>query len=413
MIITRTLAVTFLFVLFPIITGCGQATKSNKDPSSEPSTPPSKKLTSDDRTLPKVTLMNTPDKGIQPQATIDDTGTFHLIYFKGDAAAGDLFYVHKDSGGKAFSKPLRVNSMPNSVIAKGNVRGAHMALGKNKRVHVAWMGSSKTKSPKTQNESPMLYTRLAKKGDRFEKERNVIWKAYGLDGGGSVAADKNGNVYVVWHAPVPGKEGEEHRQVWVAHSKDDGKTFAQEKAVFDKKTGACGCCGMRAYADAQGALYVLYRSATNQVHRDIYLLRSSSLAKQFVGVKLDEWPITACPMSTMNFGENQKNVLAAWETDGQVYFAKIYPKTGKTSQPIAAPGKRKNRKHPVVVANSRGEVLLAWTEGMAWNRGGKLVWQVFDKNGKATPEKGKAPGVPAWSILTAIVLENDNFIIVR
>jgi hypothetical protein len=41
----------------------------------------------------KVTLIRTPDGGIQPQAAVDSQGTTHLIYYKGDAGAGDIFYV--------------------------------------------------------------------------------------------------------------------------------------------------------------------------------------------------------------------------------------------------------------------------------------------------------------------------------
>ena len=55
--------------------------------------------------------------------------------------------------------------------------------------------------------------------------------AKGLDGGGSVAADTSGNVQVFWHAPEPGKRGEDNRRVWSAVSSDDGKTFAAERAV--------------------------------------------------------------------------------------------------------------------------------------------------------------------------------------
>ena len=44
-------------------------------------------------------------------------------------------------------------------------------------------------------------------GTAFETERNVIHAAYGLDGGGSVAADDQANVYVAWHAPKPDVKG--------------------------------------------------------------------------------------------------------------------------------------------------------------------------------------------------------------
>ena len=38
-----------------------------------------------------VTLMRTPDGGIQPQVAVDRKGALHLIYFKDDPAAGDIF----------------------------------------------------------------------------------------------------------------------------------------------------------------------------------------------------------------------------------------------------------------------------------------------------------------------------------
>ena len=40
---------------------------------------------------------------------------------------------------------------------------------------------------------------LSDEGSAFEPQRNVMQFAEGLDGGGSVAADVQGNVYVAWH----------------------------------------------------------------------------------------------------------------------------------------------------------------------------------------------------------------------
>src|SRR5213078_2664353 len=105
--------------------------------------------------------------------------------------------------------------------------------------------------------SPLLYTRLNDAGTAFEPERNLITYAAGLDGGGSVAADNQGNVYATWHAATPGNtNGEAGRAVFVARSSDEGKTFQREETVTSKATGACGCCGMRAFADQAGAVYI-------------------------------------------------------------------------------------------------------------------------------------------------------------
>src|SRR5262245_25713787 len=94
-------------------------------------------------TSEKVRLVRTPDAGIQPQAAVDQRGTIHLIYFKGEANGGDIFYVHSRENEKDFSRPIRVNTQAGSVMAVGSIRGAQLAVGKNGRVHVAWDGMGK------------------------------------------------------------------------------------------------------------------------------------------------------------------------------------------------------------------------------------------------------------------------------
>lgn len=356
----------------------------------------------------KVKRLRVPNGGIQPQVVVDGRGVLHMIYYQGDPRHGDIFYVRSSDEGGAFSRPLRVNSVQGSAIAIGNIRGAHLAVAKGSRVHVAWNGSGRG-GPAGEG---MFYTRLNDEGTAFEPQRNVIESAKGLDGGGSLAADDSGNVYVVWHAPEPGTRGEERRRVWVARSTDEGKTFAHEKAAFDKDTGACGCCGLRAFADHSGNVYVLYRSASQRVHRDTYLLLSKDKGASFQGDDLHPWKIEACPMSSFAFAEGPAEVLAAWETNGQVYFAQIDPATGKRSEPVAAPGESRDRKHPVVASNKQGQILLAWTEGMGWQRGGSVAWQVFDKDGRPTAEKGRADGVPVWSLVAVFARADGGFTIV-
>jgi hypothetical protein len=355
-----------------------------------------------------VKRLRVPNRGIQPQVVVDGKGVLHMIYYRGDARHGDIFYVRSTDEGSTFSSPLRVNSAEGSAIAIGNIRGAHVAVGKKGRVHVAWNGSGKRSGA----DEGMLYSRLNDEGTAFEAQRNVIDAAKGLDGGGSVAADDSGNVYVVWHAPQPGDKGEERRRVWVARSTDEGKSFAAEKAAFDKDTGACGCCGLRAFADRSGNVYVLYRAATERLQRGAYLLMSTDKGERFRGEDIHPWKIEACPMSSFFLTEGPAEVLAAWETNGQVFYARIDPATGKRSEPIAAPGESRQRKHPIVAVNKRRQILLAWTEGMGWERGGSVAWQVYDSNGRPTSEKGRADGVPVWSLAAVFARADGGFTIV-
>lgn len=359
-----------------------------------------------------VTLIRTPDGGIQPQAVLDASGVLNLVYFKGSADAGDVYYVQKRPGAAQFSKPIRVNHVPGSAMAIGSVRGAQIAAGKDGLIHVAWMGSAKAAPRGPSNSTPMLYTRSNKARTAFEPERNLVQYATGLDGGGSVAADRFGRVYVAWHAN-PAHSGEQNRRVYLARSIDNGRTFSREFSAFRKPTGACGCCGMRIFAGRRGDLYILYRAATRAIHRDIYLLVSKDGGKTFTGSAVSRWRLDACPMSTCFISQSPESILIAWERAGQVYYGAATPGTDRVGRVVVPPGIPRDRKHPVVVGDGQGNVLLGWTRGTAWQKGGALEWQVFDKSGKPTPQKGLKPGlVPVWGLVSASVRPDSGFSII-
>jgi hypothetical protein len=217
-------------------------------------------------------------------------------------------------------------------------------------------------------------------------------------------------VYVTWHAPAPGGKDETERTVWVTHSTDEGKSFARERRATTEPTGACGCCGMRAFSDSKGRVYILYRAARELIHRDMYLLESDDRGSHFQAERLDDWQRAGCPMSTAVFTEHAGDVLAAWENREQVYFARIIPSM-KPSPPIAAPGDPNGRKFPALAVNASGETILAWTDGMTWSKGGSLAWQLFDRGGQPTIAKGSAPGVPPWSLVAVFARPDGGFTI--
>ncbi len=354
-------------------------------------------------------LIRLPDGGIQPQVAVDRDAGVHAVYFKGEPAAGDLFYTRLDAAG-SWTPAVRVNSQAGSAIATGNVRGARMAIGRNRRIHVAWNGSKDAAPAAPGGATPMLYTRSNVSGTAFEPQRNVVQVATGLDGGGAVAADSQGRVFVAWHAGGPESTGEGDRRVWIAASSDEGASFAREEPVSPRPTGACGCCGMAGLVDRRGDVYLLYRSARDVVHRDTYLLISDDGGRRFGSTRLQEWNIGACPMSTFALAEGPGGVRAAWETGGQVQFARV--DAGAVGAAIEAPGPIRTRRHPVLAVSARGDVLLAWTEGMSWQRGGSVAWQVFDTAGRPVGESGRAPGVPTWSLVAAYAGRDGVFRIV-
>jgi hypothetical protein len=363
---------------------------------------------------PLISVIRVPHGGLQPEAVVDGGGALHLLYFAGDPKHGDLFYVKSRDYGLTWSTPLRVNSEIGAAMALGTIRGGQISIGRNGRVHVAWNGSSIVQSKGPLNPesgqlgAPMLYSRINDSHTAFEPDRNLMNRTFGLDGGGTVAADSAGNVYVGWHGKTPGAAaGEAGRQVWVAVSHDDGASFLPERAAGREPTGACGCCGMAMFADKMGTLRVLYRSATENIHRDMYLLTSIDEGRSFSGSKLHTWDINACPMSSMAFSEGNGTIAGAWETGGQIYFENL---TTANAAPVSAPGDGKGRKHPRIAIAPNGEMLMVWTEGMGWQRGGSLAWQLFDVSGKLAGDIRTQIGVPAWSF-GAVVAKPTGFVV--
>jgi hypothetical protein len=258
--------------------------------------------------------------------------------------------------------------------------------------------------------SPILYTRLNDAGTAFEPERNLKRSALPSDGD-TVAADGFGNVYVAWHAMTSWEGDETTRAVFVTRSTDEGRTFQRAVRATTEPTGACGCCGLRAFADSAGAVYILYRGAADMVNREEILLVSRWGGVEFHIANADPWKASTCPMSSAALTETKDRVLAAWETPDEVHFAAVNPRTMEVSAAVAPPGSAK-RKHPAAVGNSRGETLFVWTEGTGWAKGGEVAWQLYDAAGKATPQSGRADGVPVWSLATAFAKPDGSFVII-
>lgn len=120
-------------------------------------------------------------------------------------------------------------------------------------------------------------------------------------------------------------------------------------------------------------------------------------------------------MSSMSLVEVQNGaVVGAWERQGQIVLG-LFPaassKPAKFSTAMRGPSQRK---HPVLAAARDGSLLIAWTEGTGWNKGGTLAWQIVDQdltlNSSSTLVT--AGRVPVWSFCSVAAL-GESFVLVR
>lgn len=363
-----------------------------------------------------VAVLRVPNGGYKASAAVDETGKVHLIYFTGEPSGGNAWYVTSTDGGVSYSKPIQVNQQPESVLGMSSSRGPRLALGKDGRIHAIWMGSSKAKpraplSPALPADSPfngipLLYANLDPAKGEFTEQRTLMTKTVALDGDSSIVSDQRGNVYVIWHAQTPEGKNEQDRSIWIARSTDDGTTFPPERNVLTEKTGVCPCCGVTAQLSENGSIAIVYRGATETVHRGMRLLHSEDRGETFKLSTLDEWKLSMCPMSTASLVANGKGFLGAWENDGRLGFGKL-PGSGLEQLSGNAP-----RKHPSLATNKNGETLLAWVEGISFGKGGAIGWQCFDPSGKPTGLLGHADGLPGHGNVAALALPDGKFVLI-
>lgn len=358
-------------------------------------------------TAPRVEHLPVPDGGIQPQAAIDARGTLHLIYYKGQPAGGDLYYVRRAATGTAFSAPIRVNSETGSAIAAGAVRGGRLALGRNGWVHVAW-NAAHAVTRNGEQVTPMWYARLAPGAAAFEAQRAIGTHTKNIDGGGTVAADARGRVYVVWHAAGE-TAGEMHRRMLVAASADDGGHFAADQ-VLDTEGGACGCCGVGALVDTAGRLQILYRAAGDGIHRDATWMTVGAKGA-LPAVRLQPWNLPACPMTTFALAETPDKLVGAWVIEQQIYTADLDPATRAATAPAAMTGTAV-RNHPAIAINRAGERLFAWIEGANRSREGSVSWELRDRAGNRSGGQSAAGSIPPLSLIAPVALRDGSFLLI-
>ena len=170
----------------------------------------------------------------------------------------------------------------------------------------------------------------------------------GLDGGGTVAADVDGHVFVAWHGRHQGRpRGGGGR----GDSLSPGpRTMARPSPPSSPPStappGPAAAAGRVPSSTVAAHLFALYRAATENIGRDMIVIASPGPRHHFEGKSLHPWRINLCPMSSEAFAEGPAGVLAGWETNGHVYFAKVDPGTLGSTPPVEPPGRAGTRKHP-------------------------------------------------------------------
>jgi hypothetical protein len=129
-----------------------------------------------------------------------------------------------------------------------------------------------------------------------------------------------------------------------------------------------------------------------------------------VAQELQSWMANMCPMSTFALLGEGSGWIGAWETEGQVWIARLGADPVKSVKPSGEPA---NRKHPTIAVGKEA-ILLAWCEGTGWEKGGDLAWQVYSRDLIPLGAPGRLPGgIPKWSFPAAWAEADGSFTLVH
>ena len=355
-----------------------------------------------------VEIWPLPSGGVQPRAAVGSDGTVHVAWLQGPAEASEVWYATRSSKAPGWERSGRVDQGPGSGMALGMIRGVQIALGAANRPHLSWTGSALATPRASDGGTPVLYSRGTARG--FTPPIELSGKAAGIDGGGAIAADGKGGVWVFWHASAGARQDAE-RAGFFRFSGDDGASFGAEHRALTWEAGACSCCQMAAVWNGGGEALALIRIAEGNTARDQVLAWCSATVSVATGSRLSAWKTPVCPMSTASAVRVGNRQWVAWETEGQVSWSRI---EGEVVGPrIDAPGAATQRKHPSLAVDAQGRVCLAWVEGSGWNRAGVLRWQLWNTEGKALGAIGDGGRLPVWGLGAVVARQGGGFAIIR
>jgi len=331
-----------------------------------------------------VRVVQTPAGGAVPDAEVDSKGTVHLAYVSGE----DAFYVSSTNAGKSFSVPIRVNSEPGTVHPANMFRGPDVAIGKGDRVHVVWyVNAYQRKLP--QDQWGVFYSHIDPGQSAFANAVNLNHKP---SDNYSLAADARGNVAVVWMA---GK-------LFVNTSTNSGASFATAEMV--QNADPCECCASRASFSSTGSLLIDYRDKASNI-RDMFLLARIPETQSFSKEKISgtPWEVTGCPMTGTFLSRGRNDELVAWETKGQISYARLDPATGQLKTKEIKVAER--GKWPVVLGGADGSILVSWKNDS------RLHWQLFDGNDRPSGKLDSKPS-PNSTRHAGVAISGGSFVLI-
>jgi hypothetical protein len=382
-----------------------------------------------------ITVSSAARKSASPDLAIGPDGSINLIWVDKGAnepedphavhkpgpppgghshtAYNNLYFARSTDGGKTFSKPVRINTRDGELWGFATSK-PRLAISKTGTIHIFYHANRHDESAKRQAVDAR-YTRSTDGGKTFAPPRTLNTQGgIGYDDGqlseahcfGTMGVAPNGDVHAYWIDTRHMKSDKDNGAIYGIVSRNDGKTFAPERAVFLNE--ACPCCQLGVTFAPDSKVYFSMRSVFADGARDGTVARSDDGGKTFsnrVRVSAQSWNIKACPLKpTTLTTDKDGRVFAVWFAGEMqpagVYFARSEDggKTFAHRQRLHAEARQSD--HAQVTVGKNGDVFVVWDGRVGEVR--RIYYRRSNDHGQtfgAVTELAAPPGMADYPVL--------------
>lgn len=211
-----------------------------------------------------------------PDLAKDADGRIHLTYGSGDS----LLYSFSSNGGKSFSSPSLVDTFPD--LFSFAMRGPQIAATPGGICIIA-----------CNKEGDIFSYQKTKSGEWQQPTRINDVDTIAKEGFLALGGNGKDNLFATWLD----LRNENKNNIYGARSTDGGKTWSKNILVYRSPDGhTCECC-KPSVAVYDSNVYVLFRNWLNG-NRDLYLAHSKDNGNSFTAEKMGtgSWKLKGCPM---------------------------------------------------------------------------------------------------------------------
>src|SRR5688572_4982190 len=278
--------------------------------------------------------ISAPDVDAADQVTTTaPNGGFYVAWVNHNAnSQSDVMLARYDQDGAASGSAVRVNQNEGVVTAwRGDPPSVAVS---DRSVYVLWTARVEVDGKKG---TDLYLSTSHDEGKTFNAAVKVNDdKLPGAHGMHSLAVANDGRIYVAWlderniQAPKPSKHAgghhmESNRELFVAYSADNGKTFSANRKVAEN---ACPCCKTALAVSADGTLYASWRQVLPGNFRHIAVASSTDGGVKFsspVIVSDDKWKLQGCPVSGPSLSADANGTLkVVWYAAGEANAPGLY-----------------------------------------------------------------------------------------